>query len=76
MTTSGELTRRVHESFESSKQFTGLPLVLEPVPNLLSITIVSDDIGDPQLGEVPAYGLDRPSRRFGQLARSQGTTVR
>ena len=66
----------MHDSFKGSKQFTGLPLVLEPVPNLLSISIVPDDIRRAQLGEVPAYGLDRPSRRFGQLTRSQGTTVR
>ena len=76
MTISGELTRRVHDSFKGSKQFTSLPLVLKRVANLLPIRVIPDDIRRPQLGEVSAYGLDRPSRRFGQLARSQGTVAR
>ena len=45
--------------FQRLEESAGFTVVLEPVTDVLAGTVVSDDIRDAQLGEMPAHGLHR-----------------
>jgi Outer membrane efflux protein len=52
-----------------------VPLVLQPVANLLPIRVVPHQVGGAQLGEMPTHGLNRPPSHLGELARCQRTAA-
>jgi hypothetical protein len=59
---------RVNDFLQSFYKRAGFTVMLEPVTDFLAGTVVPDDVGCTQLGEVTADGLHRAAREFSKRA--------